>query len=520
MTVSVRDLAATGPRGLSLLSGVSFDVAAGETLALLGASGSGKSLTGRALLSLPPIGVRYGGAVMLDGTDLLRCPEPALRRLRGAAVSMVFQEPATALNPAQRIGAQIDEPMRLHTRWGRAQRTQRVRDLLDDTGLTAAGVGPERYPHELSGGQRQRVAIAIAMALSPKLVVADEPTSALDSVSAARVLDLLFDMAKKDGVALVLITHDLAVAARADRIAVMEEGRVVETTPATTLLSGPKSEAGRKLLVPPPRVPASPPADELLAVNGLSAHVVGRALVQDVSMTVRRGERIAIVGASGSGKTSLARALLGLVPATGDVRLAGQTVARRDLRREVAMVFQDPAESFNPRHSVERAVTEPIYTRPRAERHARAIAAIDAVGLSADMLSRRPHAFSGGQRQRLAIARALIGNPQVLLADEAVSALDAALRTQVVELLASLTAERGMGLIFISHDLGLVRRLAHRVLVMDHGQVVEEATPDDLERAPRHRASLALIAAATDRSATSLLQANEHPATQTAHDGA
>lgn len=491
-------------RGTAHVRGVSLRLGAGERLALVGASGSGKSLTARALLALPPAGISYRGRVVLEGRDLLALPERALEEIRGRMVAMVFQEPATALNPVQRIGAQIAEPLLIHTRATARERAARVAALLERTGLAAAGVGPERFPHELSGGQRQRVAVAIALALSPRLVVADEPTSALDTVSAGRVLDLLVRLTAEEGAALVLITHDLAIARRAERIAVMHDGRIAEEGATSAILADPSSEAGRALVrnrrvALPPRPPyRAPDAPPVLAARGVVVQRGGPRLVDGASFEVAPGERLALVGGSGAGKTTLMRAVLGLVPRRGEVAVDGTSIARPDdprLRAAAQMVFQDPATSFNPRHSVRRIVTEPLH-RSRLSRSVQTGLAKEAllrVGLSPDMLSRRPHAFSGGQRQRIAIARALVARPRVLVADEAVSALDAAIRAEVVRLLDRLTREEGIALVFIAHDLLLVRLLADRIGVMDGGRIVETGTPDAIFTAPQHEATRALV---------------------------
>ncbi|MCF3936588.1 ABC transporter ATP-binding protein [Acuticoccus sp. M5D2P5] len=490
-----------------LLSGVSLRLGAGERLAIVGASGSGKSLTARASLALPPAGLTYGGRVALDGRDLLTMSEADLAPLRGRDIAMIFQEPATALNPAMRIGTQIEEPLRIHTDLNRTARRERVAALLERTGLRAVGVGPERFPHQLSGGQRQRVAVAIALALSPRLVIADEPTSALDSVSAAVVLDLLVRLTAEEGAGLILITHDLAVARRAERIAVMDAGRVVEEGATAAFLKAPKSEAGQRLvaaarlvLPPHPEVRADA-APHVLSAEGVTVMRGARATVRDASIAIAAGERLALVGGSGSGKTTLMRAVLGLLPRTGTVSVHGTPVVRPDeprLRQTARLVFQDPATSFNPRHSVRRIVTEPLYRSglSRREKTRRATAALAAVGLGEDALWRKPHAFSGGQRQRIAIARALIAEPEILVADEAVSALDAAIKADIVRLLDRLTRESGIGLVFIAHDLGLVRLLADRIVVMDDGAIVEEGDVAQIFGSPRHPATRALVAEA------------------------
>ncbi|RAI02990.1 microcin ABC transporter ATP-binding protein [Acuticoccus sediminis] len=490
--------------GDTLVRDISLRIGAGERVAIVGASGSGKSLTARAMLALPPAGVRYTGTVRIDGRELLGMPDREVARLRGAVVSMVFQEPATALNPVKRIGSQIDEAIRLHTDTPSRERARMVMELLDRTGLTDAGVGPERYPHQLSGGQRQRVAIAIAVALSPRLVVADEPTSALDAVTSLRVLDLLERLTAERGTALVLITHDLSVARRAGRVVVMADGAIAEE--GADALTHPRSEAGRALAASrvvtlPPRPDAAPRAPVLEAENIRVARG-GRAIVKGVSFAVEPGERIALVGGSGSGKTTLVRAMLGLLPMEGALTLAGTPVAPGSpiLRRDAQMVFQDPATSFNPRHTVLRIVTEPLHatTLSRAERRARAVEALERVGLPPEALQRRPHAFSGGQRQRIAIARALVAGPKVLLADEPVSALDAALRGQIVALFDRLSREDSLALVFIAHDLALVRTLADRIMVMDDGVVVEEGTPEEIFERPQHPSTKALVEEADD----------------------
>ncbi|WMS40807.1 ABC transporter ATP-binding protein [Acuticoccus sp. MNP-M23] len=489
--------------GPALVGGVSFSLREGETFAMLGASGSGKSLTGRAIIGLPPRGIRYGGKVLFEGADLLAMGEKARTALRGQALAMVFQEPATALNPVMRIGAQIAEPLRIHTSLTSAERSARVADLLDRTGLAAAGVGPARYPHELSGGQRQRVAVAIALALSPRVVVADEPTSALDTVAAAQVLDLLFALTGDAGAALVLITHDTNVARRASRIAVMDGGKIVEeggaavvTTPRTAPAQA--IAAGNRIVLPPRDAGSG---TTVLSATGMTVRRGGRVVVDDAALDVAGGKRLAVVGRSGSGKTSLMRAILGLLSAEGTIMLDGEPVppGAPSIRRAVSMVFQDPATSFNPRHTVARIVTEPLHRLPlrAAEKRARAEAILRRVGLP-DALERRPHAFSGGQRQRIAIARALIAEPRVLIADEAVSALDAALRADIIRLLDDLTRRQNIALIFIAHDLSLVRTLADYIVVMEQGRVVEHASADAIFHSPSSEAARSLLAA-TDR---------------------
>lgn len=498
MTLEIEGLTATATGDCrTILAGICVEVTKGEVVALLGASGSGKSMTGRAVLALPPAGIRFAGRVAIAGTDILSTPEHERRAMRGRDVAMVFQEPATALNPVKTIGAQIEEPLKLHTTLSASDRSNRVNALLNETRLAETGIKPDRYPHTLSGGQRQRVALAIAMALNPKVVVADEPTSALDSVAAQRILDLLAELVRHHASALLLITHDRAVAARADRVAVMADGRIAEDGPAARVLGAPRSEAARRLLPAVERVQRARVGEPVLSASGLTVRLGGHVVLSDVSLAVGRGERLAIFGRSGAGKTTLARALLGLVPASGTIRLNGVPASMGTIRREVQLVFQDPASSFNPRHTVGRIVAEPLFPSGLSPDHRRerVVTALERVGLSADATVRRPHAFSGGQRQRIAIARALVTRPAVLIADEAMSALDAALRSEIALLFAKLAEEDGMGLMMITHDLAFAEPFAHRAIVIDGGRLVESGTMDDLVDRPRHPATQALVSA-------------------------
>ncbi|WP_418594651.1 ABC transporter ATP-binding protein [Ponticoccus sp. (in: a-proteobacteria)] len=499
--------------GTAAVDGVNLTLAEGETLALTGESGSGKSLTALAVMGLLPPVAEAGGAVLFRGRDLRGLPDRHMRALRGSEIGLVFQEPMSALNPVQTIGDQIEEVLRLprpgHVPPRRAEARARVRALLDRVGLS---VPPSRYPHELSGGQRQRVVIAMAVANRPRLLIADEPTTALDVTTQAQILDLLKSLTRSEGMALLMITHDLAVVAgMANRIAVMQAGRVVEQGPAATLLAAPRHPYTQALLaasthtatLPPPR-----PGAPFLRLDRVSCHYrlprphpLARApvfeAVRSVSLTLHAGERVGLVGESGCGKSTLARAILGLEPtAEGRIALADGDPHRH---RRIQAVFQDPYGSFNPRHRVARLLGEPFHLRrtpPRGEARHQALAeALTAVGLSPDMLGRHIHAFSGGQRQRLAIARALMIRPEMIVFDEAVSALDVRVRAQILDLLAALAGTTGLGWLFISHDLSVVRAICDRVLVMRAGQIVEDGPAEQVFSDPQHPYTRALLAA-------------------------
>ncbi|HYR25606.1 MAG TPA: ABC transporter ATP-binding protein, partial [Aquabacterium sp.] len=442
--------------GRPLIHGLSLQLARGETLGLVGASGSGKSLTALAILGLLPSGAQCEGRILLDGDNLLDQPESALNALRGRDIGMVFQEPMTALNPLQTIGDQVAEVVRIHQRVSRQVALARARTMLDRVGLPAPRFGLDRYPHELSGGQRQRVAIAIAMVLQPRLLIADEPTTALDVTTQAQILSLLQQLVREEGCGLILVTHDLAVVAQmADRVAVLHEGQLVEQGEAVVVLRTPRAAYTAHLLAQS-QLPAAPRAPALQAPRPalLEVDQVVRTYrqagpwfrttptvraVDHVSLTVRPGERVGLVGESGCGKSTLLRTILGLdQPQAGEVRLHGRrfTGQERELRRAVQIVFQDPYGSFDPRWRVEALVAEPLALLPTppdaAARRHRVEQLLTQVGLHPADADRYPHEFSGGQRQRIAIARALATEPELLVLDEAVSALDVAIRAQVL----------------------------------------------------------------------------------------
>jgi peptide/nickel transport system ATP-binding protein len=508
--------------GNTLLDDVSFEIEAGEVYGLVGQSGSGKSMTALALLGLLPAGARADGSVTLDGVELLDDGAGAVGRARGRAIGMVFQEPATALNPLMTIGEQVAEVICLHLNASRRDARQQATDLLGRVGLAEPAVPASRYPHELSGGQRQRVAIAIAIAARPALLVADEPTTALDVTTQAQILALLRQLAAEDGMATLLISHDLAVVAETvQRLAILQQGRIVEHGEVGVVLGTPSAPYTRGLVrdacpvARPPRL--APPGAPLLRAEGLvrdyrlpRTRFFGpapvRRAVDDISLTIAAGERVGLVGESGSGKSTLVRLLLGLErPDGGRIEIAGAALDdRRERqwraqRRCVQIVFQDPVGSLNPRHSIGRIVAEPLHldeTRPSAAQVRRRVgAALAAVGLGSVRLEALPRQFSGGQRQRIAIARAIVLDPQLLVLDEAVSALDATTRTQVLELLDRLWRERGLGYLFVSHDLAVIRAVAERVLVLQGGRVVEAGETDRILDRPEHPYTRALVAA-------------------------
>ncbi|MCO6383207.1 ABC transporter ATP-binding protein [Oceanicola sp. 502str15] len=494
--------------GTPILRDVSLSLAPGRILGLVGESGSGKSMTALSIIGLLPHGAKTTGAALLDGEDLRQASERRLCALRGNEIGMIFQEPMTALNPMKQIGAQVAETLRIHGAASRREAARIARDKLDRVGLKE--IPDSRYPHELSGGQRQRVCIAMAIALRPRLLIADEPTTALDVTTQAQILDLLRELVREEGMALLLITHDLAVVAEmADEIAVMKAGEVVEHGPAASLLRARRHPYTRSLFEAsghqPDRAATRITEAPLLTVTGAIREYPTRRgpfrAVNGVSFALRQGESLGLVGESGCGKSTLTRAILGLDPLQGGtIELAGAQVTPEmgfDLRRRVQVVFQDPYGSFNPRHRVGRLVSEPFHLTGRpADLPARIAAALRDVGLSERDAEKYPHEFSGGQRQRIAIARALITHPELIVLDEAVSALDVQVRARILDLLAHLQAERGLSYLFISHDLSVVRNVTDRVLVMKAGEIVEQGETGQVFTAPAHPYTRALISAA------------------------
>jgi peptide/nickel transport system ATP-binding protein len=509
-----------------ILKHVSLTLDAGEVLGLVGESGSGKSMTALSVMRLLPHNAFASGRIALAGEELTGLSEAAMCDRRGRVMGMVFQEPMSALNPVQTIGDQVAEAVRVHRPVSAGEARKLARETLDRVGLPAARFPLTRYPHELSGGQRQRVVIAIAIVLKPKLLIADEPTTALDVTTQARILDLLRRLVEEDGVSLILISHDLAmVAEMADRIAIMKGGEIVESGETVELFRTMKHPYSRMLLAASTyvsrrqrRLAASEGHDTpILDVRGVvQEYRQGRSwlfrrgasfrAVDDVGFTIRRGENVGLVGESGSGKSTLARIVLALdEPRAGSVILDGADFLasrkgeRLELRRHIQAVFQDPYGSFDPRHKVARLVAEPFHLdagKPSgAERRKRVEEALAAVGLTPADADKYPHEFSGGQRQRLAIARALITRPSLIVLDEAVSALDVSIRAQILDLLADLSDRLNVSYLFISHDLAVVRAITDRVVIMQEGRIVEQGETEEVFANPTHPYTQSLLAA-------------------------
>lgn len=483
-----------------ILHDLAFTLQRGQVLGVVGESGSGKSLTALALMQLLPRGSQLSGQISFDGQDLCQLDEASLCDLRGQAIGMIFQEPMSALNPVQTIGQQVAESIRQHRQVSRRDALTQAAEVLGRVGLPVERYPLSRYPHELSGGQRQRVVIAMAISLKPRLLIADEPTTALDVTTQAGILGLLRDLVQEEELALMLISHDLAVVAgMADEVLIMRAGRIVEQGPLDTVFRQRSHPYTQALFAASSHVPQRQPyrrdAPVLLELDSVSCDypvrrsgLFGRSgtyrAVSQVSLQVRRGESVALVGESGCGKSTLTHALLGLRPiATGTITLQGVAMTRdrgwsEREQRQLQVVFQDPYGSFNPRHRVARLVAEPLHVLSEslspAERQQRVIEALASVGLPADSADRYIHEFSGGQRQRIAIARALILRPALMVLDEAVSALDVSVRAQVLDLLAELRRRHGLAYLFISHDLSVVRTVSDRVLIMRQGEIVEQ----------------------------------------------
>ena len=503
---------------------VSFAIASNEILCVVGESGSGKSMTANAIMRLLPGGVTIdGGQVMFDGRDLTKLSDAEMREVRGAGVAMIFQEPMTALNPLRTIGDQIGEMFDIHTGMSKAERSARVLDLLAEVRIPDPKLAARAYPHELSGGQRQRAMIAMALALDPKVLIADEPTTALDVTTQAQILALIKDLQTRKGTAVLFITHDFGVVAEiADRVAVMQHGVVVEQGPAAEVLNRPQHAYTKQLIAAVPPLKAPPPrpiSDEpILTMRNVSktfrtGGFLGRGVrvthaVKDVSLVLPKGGTLGIVGESGSGKSTLARCIIRLIdPDSGSVVLNGRDLAkltREEMRREtqhIQMVFQDPFGSLNPRRKAGELVAQGpiVHGMDRAEALAKAKELFGLVGLDPASTDRYPHEFSGGQRQRIGLARALALEPEVLVADEAVSALDVSVQAQVLRLLAELRERLGLSIVFITHDLRVAAQVCDLVAVMKSGEVVEAGPIGEGFGNPQHPYTQALLASIPGR---------------------
>jgi peptide/nickel transport system ATP-binding protein len=529
----------TGGGWKSVVRNISFDIAPKETLAVVGESGSGKSVTALSIMRLnPPASSRIEGSIKLNGRELLTLPEAEMRKVRGNEIAMIFQEPMTSLNPVLPIGFQIAEALVLHRGLSRSEARAETLRLLEKVRIPAATSRLNEYPHSFSGGMRQRVMIAMALACKPKLLVADEPTTALDVTIQAQILELIKALQEEEGMSVLFITHDMGVVAEiADRTVVMYNGEQVEEGRTEGIFAEPRMPYTKALLAAVPRlgsmdgktrpmrfpivdrdtgacdvpreVPDTVKSQErpVLEVSGLTTRfdirggilssVRGRVhAVEDVSFSLKAGETLALVGESGCGKSTTGRSLMRLIePLSGSVLLDGVDVLklnRRDMleqRKRMQMIFQDPYASLNPRMNIASAVAEPLLVNNicgRAEARDRVADLLERVGLSADMANRFPHEFSGGQRQRICIARALALEPRLIVADEAVSALDVSVKAQVVNLMLDLQARMGLSYLFISHDMAVVERVSHRVAVMYLGQIVEIGPRRDIFENPQH----------------------------------
>jgi peptide/nickel transport system ATP-binding protein len=514
--------------GNRVVRNLSLDVHAGETVCVVGESGSGKSVTSLAVMGLLPQGILgiSAGSIRVEGEDVATATQRRLREMRATRMSMVFQEPMTALNPVHTVGKQVDEVLRLHRKkMSAAERRVKVLDMFRSVHLPDVERIFEAYPHQLSGGQRQRIVIAMALILEPKLLIADEPTTALDVTTQKQILALIKELQVEHKTAVLFITHDFGVVAEiADRIVVMNRGDLIESGTRNEILAEPKQSYTRRLvssvpsLIPTRRdAPAGAP---VLHVKGLGRTYGGKISLfsrkaahnviaaTDVNLTLRKGEILGIVGESGSGKSTVARCIVRLIePTAGHMMMGGEDLstlsgsALRPVRRRIQIVFQDPYRSLNPRRTVGESIIEGLlnFGMPREQALKRAGETLTVVGLSPDAMRRYPHQFSGGQRQRICIARALVMDPEILVADEAVSALDVSVQAQVLELLEQVRERTGVGVLFITHDLRVAAQICDTIMVMQRGKVVETGSAETVLTEPRHEYTRALIDAAPGR---------------------
>jgi len=503
--------------GLEVVKGISFDIAPGEIFGIVGESGSGKTLATRALISLLPPAIKVtGGSVRYKGRDVLKMKDRELRHLRGGEIGVVFQEPMTSLNPSMTIGRQLEEGLVLHTKLSPQERRDRILDMLKRVGIREPEGALAAYPHEFSGGMRQRIMLASVMLLKPALLIADEPTTALDAVIQRDVMELMVELTRAEGTAVLLISHDLPMVARyTSRIVVMEKGSIVEQGRTEDLLDAPQHDYTRKLLSSLPFRGEARSLDTskapMVSARNIVVDYAGRKsllkkakpkrALHGISIDIHEGEVVALVGGSGSGKTTLGRTIAGLVKESeGDIRFQGRSRDEdwRDYRLNCQMVFQDPYSSLDPRMTILALVEEALRLVPDLDAQAkrkRALETLEEVGLNADYASRYPHELSGGQRQRVAIARAIARRPRFLIADEPVSALDVTVRAQVLDLFSDLQKRYGFSCLFISHDLGVVEQVADRVVVMQDGRIIEEGDRDAIFDNPKQAYSRRLLSA-------------------------
>ena len=519
--VAVSNLSLTvGAGGREIVSGVSFEVAPGEMVGIVGESGSGKTQAARAIMGLTPAPlVVAGGAILFEGVDVTKADPAVLRKLRGARIGMVFQEPMTSLNPSMPIGRQLDEGLKLHRKsLSTAQRRERILEMLRRVGIRDPKGAMDAWPHEFSGGMRQRMMLASVMLLEPALLIADEPTTALDAVVQRDVLELMVDLTREHHTAVLMISHDLPMVARyTERMVVMQHGKVLETGTTAGILARPQHPYTRKLLdAMPRRLPARKLAPEapIVEVKNLVVDYAGhqrlfsrtgaKRALNGIDLHVQPREVVAVVGGSGSGKTTLGRAIAGLLaPTSGQILFRNQPVSRRsaawrDYRLNCQMVFQDPYSSLDPRMTIGQLVGEGLRmldNMSSADKRRRVDEVLAEVGLGSEYAKRFPHEMSGGQRQRVAIARAIVRRPAFVIADEPVSALDVTVRAQVLDLFADLQERHGFSCLFISHDLGVVEQVADRVVVMRDGGIVEQGSRDAVFDQPREDYTRSLLSA-------------------------
>jgi peptide/nickel transport system ATP-binding protein len=512
------------PTNQKVVKNIGLQIMPGETVCVVGESGSGKSVTALSVMGLLPKDglTACSGSILVEGEDVLTASAQRLREMRATRMAMVFQEPMTALNPVERVGAQIEEVLRVHTRLGKSERREKVLAMLESVHLPDVKRIYESYPHQLSGGQRQRIVIAMALILEPKLLIADEPTTALDVTTQKQILLLIRELQEAHNTAVLFITHDFGVVAEiADRIVVMNRGEVVESGSRSEILARPRIAYTRMLvssvpsLIPKKRAPLT--SKVVLDVAGLNKTYAemrlfggGRsvAAAQDVNLSLRRGEIVGVVGESGSGKSTVARCVVRLIdPTSGAIRINGTDIAQysgsslRPLRQRIQIVFQDPYRSLNPRIRVGDSIIEGLvnFGTPRAQALEKAAELMRVVGLQADAMQRYPHQFSGGQRQRICIARALALEPDILVADEAVSALDVSVQAQVLALLEEIRERMGVAVLFITHDLRVAAQICDTIVVMQTGRIVESGPAEAVLTAPKQEYTRALIGAAPGR---------------------